>query len=312
MILFHGTLEENLKNIKKHGILDYTSDQWLMEITGRKFCCVSPQPTSGEGGNASYFAYGFVKTKNQAGYLVVLDVPREILKSKIIAILDNKTLDDYVKFHFFPRQEFQEIGYTLFQKLIEHQQKDRYFQKLPFSCEQKIVEPKDIPYQKDQRAYYKKIRDQRFMASLLGLQITDELWDLIQLFGSWEAFFEFLKMHFGQISTLDYEAFQAKAWQNVAQFWTEFYQRFPLPITQERQQHIQDWFSPKWLRSRQLTEPTENCQILCQSIEPSSVVGFIKITTPSGFAERFRNFRSKSAFSTEVWKEVHQLIKQKD
>ena len=50
MILFHGTIESNLKSIKKHGILDATQDQWITEVTRSKVCCVGSQPTAGAGG----------------------------------------------------------------------------------------------------------------------------------------------------------------------------------------------------------------------------------------------------------------------
>lgn len=308
MILFHGTLEDNIKNISKNGILEYTKDQWLTEITQRNICCFSNQPTSGEGGNAAYFAYGFVKTKQQNGYLVVLDVPRAELQSKIVAIFDNKTLDDYVRFHFFVREEFRHIGYSMWEKMTEYRRKDRHFQKFGDVPQRRAAQDNELQkYTSDQRAYYKKLRDERYVYDFCGLVITDEIWDLLQFLGSWETVYDFLTLHFANWST-PYEQFHTNGSQNHAQFWRSFYTQHPLQIKEERLQHYRSWFAPTWLEQRQLKEPSENCQILCQKIEPQHIVGFIHITTPSGFAARFRNFRSKSSFVTEVWKEVHRLL----
>lgn len=308
MILFHGTLEDNIKNMRKNGILEYTKDQWLTEVTHCNICCLGNQPTSGEGGNAAFFAYGFVKSKQQDGYLVVLDVPQAILQKKIVTIFDNKNLDDYVKFHFFVREEFRHVGYSLWQKMTEYKRKDRHFQKFGEIPRRKNAKDKEIEqYTSDQRTYYKKLRDERYVYDICGLTITDEVWDLTQFLGSWETVYNFLTLHFTAWGD-SYTEFAETGPQSHAQFWQQFYAKHPLEITDARQQHYQNWFSPAWLEQRQIKEPSENCQILCQKIEPQYIAGFIKITTPSGFAERFRNFRSKSAFVNEVWKEVHRLL----
>ncbi len=310
MILFHGTLEENLKNIQKNGILAYTADQWIMEVTQQKVCCISNQPTSGEGGNPAYFTYGFAKSKNQEGYLIVLDVPREILQKKIIVIFDNKVLDDYVKFHFFVREEFRKIGFLLWEKMTEYQNCDRYFRKFDDRIHKRLAsEEEQNLYTQDQRSYYKKLRENRYVYNISGLLISDELFDMMKYIGNWQRVYEFLQLHFNQ-NKLDYKIFEQSKSKEHEKYWKNFYTNFPLTIDEDRNENFRDWFSPNWLAKRQITEPNENCQLLCKPIEPCYIAGFIKITTPSGYAERFRNFRSKSVFISEIWKEVHRILKE--
>lgn len=309
MILFHGTIEGNIKKIKKDGLLDATQDQWLLEVIKNKVCCVSNHPTSGEGGNAAYFAYGHPKIKNQDGYLVVIDIPKSVFQDKLLAIFDNKILDDYVRFHFFVREEFRHIGRKLLLAMTEYRQQDRYFNKLDEKMTKRQGKENDraLFNPQDQRHYYKKIRDseQRMMYRLLGLEFSDEFFEFINYIGRWRPFYQFLQLHFAAV-----QHEQMQNWQALdhAQYWQNFYRSFPLKIEQPKQQHWQNWFSPQWLSQKRTTELTENCQILMESIDKEYIKGAIKITTPSGFATPFRSCRAKGGFAKLIWKEVHKII----
>lgn len=316
MILFHGTIEENLKSIKKQGILDATKDQWLTEITKQQVCCLGSQPTAGEGGNPAYFAYGNQKAKNQNGYLTVIDVPLEFLEKKVLIILDNKILDDYVRYHFFQREEFSQVGYALWEKIQAYKAtKDRYLRSLEKYLEVRPANKEDkiIHAPRDQRIYYKKVFDKRDrkMYSLLDIEFSDELYTLIEKIGKWEPFYEFLRHHFETITPKAYKAFQKEHRGNALnKYWKKFYTLFPLKPSEEKYTYLENWFSPLWLSSRTMREVSKNCQILSHKVPPKYIKGFIQITTPSGFAKRFKSFRSSSRFLSEVWKEALKIAKQ--
>ncbi|WP_372364462.1 hypothetical protein [Candidatus Uabimicrobium sp. HlEnr_7] len=309
IILFHGTIEENVKKIKKEGLLDNTTDQWILEVTQRNVCCVSNQPSSGEGGNAAYFAYRNPKIKNQNGYLVVIEIPEEIYRNKIIAIFDNKILDDYVKFHFFIREEFRNIGYELFSKLRTHREQHKDFTKLDeITKRQGNEQDRLIVSPSDQRLYNKHLKEnERYIYQILGIEITDEFWNFIEVLGKWETLYQFLHIHFANIDAQKYQNFCKDAPNKLDQFWRSFYTSFPLQIDDLRHEYFKDWFSPNWLDSRRLTKETNNCQILTEAIELQHILGFIKITTPSGFAGDFRSSRLHGGFASLVWKEVDKL-----
>ena len=314
MILFHGTIESNLKSIKKNGILDATQDQWITEVTRIKVCCVGSQPTAGEGGNPSYFAYGNPKAKVENGYLVVIKVPLEFLQEKVIAVFNNRNLDDYVRYHFFPREEFAKVGFPLWQKLRSYKEtEDRYLRSLEQHFDTRPATDTDriIKSPKDQRLYYTKVFDknQRNMYSLLGVEFSDELYSVIQKIGKWEPFYEFLHHHFEKMTPENYSSFHEKhRYRPLPEYWEAFYQHFPIEPAEDKYIYLQDWFAPKWLSSRKITEITKNSQILCRSIPPEYIKGFLHITTPSGFARRFKSFRSSSRFLGEVWKEALKIV----
>ena len=304
MIFFHGTLEENLKKIKKHGLLNLTSDQWIYEVVQQNVCCISSQPTSGEGGNASFFAYGSTKVKNQNGYLVVVELPKDIFEQKRITIFDNKVLDDYVRYHFFIREEFRNIGYALYQTLTDYQKSDSLFKRL---SDHLISTHSEITYDQDQSRYYKSLyKGEKKYFSLLGVVFTQEFYDFIQHVGNWESIYQFLKFHFSKVDNEQWSNLQESSPDN-ASFWKNFYQNFPVATEEVKHKYIKKWFSPDWLKTRQEKKITHNSQILTQQIEHNYIKGFIKITTPSGFAERFRSCRSGAGFAKEVWREVNKL-----
>jgi len=313
MILFHGTLEENLKSIKKNGLLAATKDQWLIEAIQKQACCTAKNPVSGEGGNPSYFAYGNIKSKNQDGYLVVMDVPKEELASKIIAIFDNKTLDDYVRLHFFIRHEFRLMGKELFLRMTKHKEKDYYWKKLPGEIRKRPAKEQDalLFSPQEQHQYYKKLKEERYVYTFLGIEISDEMYDFFQFLGQWPILYEFLGLHYKGDSE-KYKEFESNAPSNNAEYWKKFYHSFPIFLSDPKKQNFQNWFSPQWLLSKKLEDFNENCQILSSSLSPEYLVGFIKITTPSGFVQPFRSCRSKSGFSKEIWKQVHEIASQRD
>ena len=305
MILFHGTLEDKIKKIKKSGLLSLTNDQWIQEIVKQNVCCVSSQPTSGEGGNASFFAYGSSSVKNQNGYLVVFDLPQNVFEEKLITIFDNKVLDDYTRHHFFVREEFRCIGYQLYQALYDYKKTDYNFKDIRkhFSSIQA-----EVSYTKDQSQYYKNLyKGEKKYFEILKITLTQEFYDFIQHIGNWESFYHFLELHFLSIDLETWLNFQEKTSQKNDIFWKTFYQHFPLNISQVKHKNLENWFSPQWLEKRQENNIGHNSQILMQQIEPDYIKGFIKITTPSGFAERFRSCRSGAGFSKEVWREVHRM-----
>lgn len=332
MILFHGTVEEYIKDIKKNGLQAITTDQWLLEVTGKKIACFSKRPVSGEGGNPLFFA----RRKGQNGYIVVIDIPHQVLvKEKLVAIFDNKILDDYVQMHFFVRHEFREIGYSLFLALQKHQKSDSRFAKLAGQVNRRPAIETDLLIQSphDQRAYYKEIRKQqdRFMASLLGLEITDELWDFIQYLGGWETLWQFLCKHFEKVPQDTWKGFQEKtAHLGHKEFWQTFYQNFTLNIDEPRYKHWANWFSHRWLSERcisdniedendkqsqlwlmghKLSDMGKNTQILASAMEPKYVLGTIQITTPSKLLPEFVYQNTKSGIVQAVWDRVEKMQK---
>ena len=307
MILFHGTLEENIKNIKKNGLRSHTLDQWIVEVTNKKVCCVSNQPTSGEGGNASFFAYGNAQVKNQNGYLVVIEIEPGDFAQKLITIFDNKILDDYVRYHFFIREEFRAIGYDLFRAIEEYSCKDHLLRRLDNYFSE--VDDAQISYDQDQKQYYRKLyKDERKNYSVLEIVMSDEFYDFIQIIGKWKPFYRFLQLHFENISEDAYRSFvTANHHVDNKRYWENFYTSFPVKAAQAKENYFENWFSPQWLGARQQREVSDNCQILLSDIETNCIKGFIHITNPSGFAGKFRSCRSKSGFAKEVWKEVHRL-----
>lgn len=331
MILFHGTIEEHIKDIKKKGLMAVTTDQWILEVTGKKVACFSKRPVSGEGGNPLFFA----RNKGQNGYIVVIDIPHHVLvKEKLIAILDNKTLDEYVQMHFFLRHEFREIGYPLFLAMQKHRTTDSLFKKMDSKVSKRPAKESDtlIFHPHDQREYYKELRksEDRFVAQLLDLEISDELWDFIQYLGGWEPLWKFLGKHFEKIPLETWKTFQEKTVHLPhKEFWKTFYQSFPLSIDEPRYKNWQNWFSHLWLMERRITDTEEesnergsnlwlighklseigkNCQILAGNMEPQYVLGTIQITTPSKILPEFL-YQTKSGIVQAIWDRVDTMLK---
>lgn len=313
MIFFHGTSEENIKNIKKNGILAATSDPWILEVTGGNVCCLSKEPASGEGGNAAYFA-GRTKNQKQNGYLVAIRIHREkIMTEKLLCIFDNKELDDYVRYHFFVRQEFKEVGYNLYADIKKYVTKDHDLAKIEQYVESEDVssfENKFSFHVTEQRNYYKNISPkQNKIYTVLETKISDELYSFIQLLG-WQKFYLFLELHFKNTPKEEWQKLVNKNIGRDQIFWEKFYQKFPLKIT-PRDSYFQNWFSSEWLAERSLDDISDNCQILTKSIESEYILGIIQITTPSGVIAKFKSCKTKQGFSRIVWKEVNKILEKK-
>ena len=203
MIFFHGTIADNIKNIKKYGLLDATTDQWILEVTGKNVCCLSKEPSSGEGGNAAYFA-GRTKNCKKDGYLVVVRFHREILeKEKLITIFDNKILDDYALFHFFIRDEFRRIGYMLYEALAAYQTSDPNFSQWQntITCREAKEEDAVIFETQEKKKYYRQLYEEgkRHVYCISGIDASDEFMDFIKKIGGGKQFYEFLSRHFKEI-----------------------------------------------------------------------------------------------------------------
>ena len=193
--------------------------------------------------------------------------------------------------------------------------KDRYLKSVQKYLEHRPAKEEDaiINSPQDQRAYYTKVFDkhERRMYSLFQIEFSDELYTLIQKIGIWEPFYEFLRHHFESISPEEYQQFlEESQCRPLPQLWEKFYQGFPIKPAEAKYTYLQDWFSPKWLSSRKMDKVSKNCQILSHRVPPEYIKGFIQITTPSGFAKRFKSFRSSSKFLSEVWKEALKIAKQ--
>ena len=229
----------------------------------------------------------------------MLKLPIEFLQEKVIAIFDNRDLDDYVRYHFFPREEFAEVGFDIWQKLRDYKySQDRYLHCIEDHLSERPAAEHDriIQSPKDQRAYYTKIfdADQRKMYSLFGVEFSDELYSLIQMLGKWEAFYEFLRHHFEKITNNNYQVFcQKYGYRPLPEYWQQFYQYFPIEPAENKYLYLQHWFAPQWLNSRKISEITQNSQILCHRIPHEYIKGFIHITTPSGFAKTLQGFPLK-------------------
>ena len=312
MIFFHGTGEKHLKDIKKHGLLPLTTDQWILEVTGENICCLAKEPVAGEGGNAAFFA-GRTKSRTENGYLVVIRIHRRLLLAqKLLAIIDNKTLDDYVQHHFFMREEFRLIGDKLFLALENYRQ-HASFDELTDKMSRRPANNHDrlIFAPTDQRDYYKKLQDprrSRYVYQLLGLEFSDDFWQFIQTIGSWENFYQFLAFHFDSIAATTYRNFLAGVDSDLSRFWQNFYTTFPPRTDAFRQRCFQNWFSCDWLRQRFLTDISENCQIWTRAIEPEHILGCFQVTTPTGVLPEFRSQRTKSGFSRAIWKKVNRIL----
>lgn len=310
MILFHGTTEENVKSIRKNGLFAATKDQWLLEVTeDQNICCLSQRPVSGEGGNPLFFA----RSKKQNGYIVVIKIHFTTLVSeKLLAIYDNKTLDDYTQKHFFVRQEFREKGYALFQALRDYSQRDKIediIVKRPVTDEDAIIHTPD-----DQRSYYKEFREEekRYVVEVLDLEISDEFYDFVRHIGTWSTFYEFLNLHFQKLAPEQWQKFiDDNHYLKHRQFWDRFYQTYPLEINDPRQEHWVNWFSPQWLMSRETKDLEnkihKNSQILVSSIEPEYILDIIHITTPAGLLPEFR-YKAKSGTTQAIWKKVDAIL----
>ena len=300
MIFFHGTSENFLKDIKKNGLRSVTDDQWLTEITGEKFCCIASKPNAGEGGSPSYFAVQGARERNCDGYLVVMDVEEN---NDFLAILDNKVLDDYVRFHFFVREEFRKVGYEMYKVW----KKKSY----PNLKKRRARENDSIIFDaRDQRGYYKDLRkeDNRFMYDVLGIEVSDEFVDFIEHVGLGKPFYHFLQIHFTNVDENEYREFNTQYEEDHCEFWRSFYAKFPLKITEKKWQYVNEWFSPKWLQERKLDKANRNSQVLIKSVTPDCIVGFIHIASPSGFIKKFRPSKAKGgSFSQMVWREVFQM-----
>ena len=300
MIFFHGTGEKHLKDIKKHGLLPFTTDQWILELTGENICCLSKEPVAGEGGNAAFFA-GRTKSCTENGYLVVVYIHRQsLLEKKLIAIIDNKILDDYVQHHFFMREEFRQIGSELFIALEKYRQQEN-FDDLADKMTRRVANNGDwlIFTPADQRGYYKDLhapQQSRYVYQLLGVEFTDDFWQFVQTMGKWDNFYQFLSFHFANISGATYRNFSASAGPDLSRFWKSFYQTFAPMVGEDRYRSFQNWFSSDWLDQRCLSNISENCQIWTRAIEPQYILGNIHVTTPTGVLPEFRSQRTRSGF----------------
>ncbi|BBM85649.1 hypothetical protein [Candidatus Uabimicrobium amorphum] len=311
MIFFHGTVEEHIKNIKKTGVKAATTDPWILEITKENVCCLSKEPASGEGGNAAYFA-GRTKNQKQNGYLVAMRIHRsEIMQQKLIAIVDNKQLDDYVRYHFFPRQEFREVGFSLYTTLDEYRKRDHSFRRVDTFIQEKSVNDFAQKFSfavKEKRQYYCDILpEQHKCYQLEEVSISDELHGLILAIG-WKTFFDFLQLHFAHFTQQKWDEFTQNAPYQDDAFWKMFYERYPLQISDDRYSYFANWFSPQWLQDRFLQDIEENCQIWVKSMEPQYILTTIHITTPSGVVSKFKSCKTRQGFSRMVWKEVNKVL----
>ncbi|WP_372366633.1 hypothetical protein [Candidatus Uabimicrobium sp. HlEnr_7] len=312
MIFFHGTIEEHVKNIKKSGIKAVTTDPWILEITQEQVCCLSKEPASGEGGNAAYFA-GRTKNQQQNGHLVAVRIHRnEIMSKKLIAIVDNKQLDDYVRHHFFIRQEFREIGFLLYKKLNLYRVRDGRFKRItPTKHNVDNFEQKFSFSAKESRSYYCDILPSNHSKyDIEGISVSDEMYTFICSLG-WEAFFDFLQLHFANIDESKWNDFVKDAPYKDDLFWKKFYRNYPLKIEDSRYNYFTNWFSPDWLQQRFLNDIEENCQIWVKSIESSYILTTIHITTPSGVVAKFRSCKTRQGFSRMIWKEVNKILEKK-
>ncbi|WP_372370193.1 hypothetical protein [Candidatus Uabimicrobium sp. HlEnr_7] len=301
MIFFHGTSEIFLKDIKKNGLCSVTDDQWLTEITGENFCCIASKPNAGEGGSPSYFAVRGARDRNCDGYLVIIDIEEN--NSDVLTILDNKILDDYVRFHFFVREEFRLLGYELF-KVWKKKSEPHLKKRKAKQTDRCIFSPCD------QRGYYKDLRkdENRYVYNILGVEVSDEFLSFMQHVGIGEPFYQFLQLHFASIDESVYHNY-CNTNTDLKSFWQNFYTRFPLQISQKKWQYINEWFSPSWLEKRSLKKATRNSQVLIKSVAPENIAGFMHISSPSGFIKKFRPGKSKGgSFSQMVWREVFQMI----
>lgn len=311
MIFFHGTVEEYIKDIKKTGIKAATTDPWILEITGENVCCLSKEPASGEGGNAAYFA-GRTKNQKQNGFLIAVRIHRnEIMQQKLIAIVDNKQLDDYVRYHFFTRQEFREIGFSLYMALDEYRKRDHSLRRISDFIKEHSVDDFAQKFSfvvKEKRQYYCDILPEQHKRYQIGeVSISDELYAFIQSLG-WKTFFEFLELHFAQFTEEQWCEFVQNTPYQDDVFWKNFYERFPLQIHDDRYSYFGNWFSPQWLKDRFLQSIEENCQIWVKSMEAQYILTTIHITTPSGVVSKFKSCKTRQGFSRMVWKEVNKVL----
>lgn len=305
MILFHGTIEKNIKNIKKHGLLNTTNDQWITEITQENVCCISNEPTSGEGGSPIHFAGRHMRSINQNGYLVVCSLLQEEYEDKLIVIFDNKELDDYARYHFFLREEFREIGFELYQMLkkVDH-----------FDDLKPILISNSLEHSsKDQKVYYKDLGQANVSQhEINGIVISSDVIEFVKNIGSWKQLYEFLSFHFKDIDSATYYNFVNKAPYSNLKYWKLFYEYFP-PQNQKKQWH--KWFSSDWLESRKLLTPTKNCQILMKSIEAKYISGFVHVTNSSGIVSHLcpikRQYKrqARMTLSKRIWRQVYRMLK---
>lgn len=314
MILFHGTMEEHIKSIKKSGLQNRTHDQWLVELVGQNVLCLSNEPTSGEGGSPIYFAGRQAKAKNANGYLVVVSIPQKVLRAKLICVLDNKILDDYVRYHFFVREEYRQVGYPLFLALQNWKANPVH---VSFDEQKLISSPVSIEVEslasKDQRTYYRDLGIKPQTYTILGIPVSDLFIQFIKHIGSLERFYHFLELHYAYIAAGLFEKFQIRcAPLDHAMYWKEFYAQFLQPIFDLRDAHIREWFSSHWLFARKSSEIYRNCQILLSSVEPEFIVGFIHVTNGSSIVPAFRPRKPgdapKYTMAKRIWREVNRML----
>lgn len=308
MILFHGTTEDSIKNIKRGGLLASTQDQWIMEVTDKNVCCVASEPTSGEGGSPIYFAGRHSRSNNQNGYLVVVSLPIEIYHEKLIAIFDNKTIDDYAQYHFFLREEFRQKGFELYKILHKIKAKNSSLDGIPI---QKKTQQLTITSQ-DQSTYYKQLsyRNTPISYEMENLCFTEHLYQLVKFMGGWKFFYDFLHLHFANVDDISFRKFNQRPPKCNALFWQRFYQRYPHEHT-----HLAHWFSPQWLKNKMQQTAQHNSQILMSSIEPQYIVGFIHVTNAAGVVSRFRPVKkhhkrqARYTLGKRIWREVYRMLK---
>ncbi|WP_372369046.1 hypothetical protein [Candidatus Uabimicrobium sp. HlEnr_7] len=306
MILFHGTTEDNIKNIKRNGLLASTQDQWIMEVTKENVCCLSNEPTSGEGGSPIYFAGRHSRSNNQNGYLVVISLPVETFIEKRIAIFDNKIIDDYAQYHFFLREEFRQKGFELYKTLTKINAKN--LDSIPI---QKIEQRLIVPSQ-DQRTYYKKLpySERELSYKIENIILSEHLYQFIKFIGGWNCFYDFLHFHFSTFSDDTYKKIKQRSPRHNADFWQQFYQRYS-----QGHPHFQEWFSPLWLKNKMQESACKNSQILTSSIEKKYIVGFIHVTNAAGVVSRFRPVKkhhkrqARYTLGKRIWREVYRMIR---
>ena len=308
MILFHGTTEDNIKNIKKNGLLASTQDQWIMEITKKNVCCLSNEPTSGEGGSPIYFAGRHSRSNNQNGYLVVISLPVEVYDQKLLAVFNNKTIDDYAQYHFFLREEFRHKGLELYKIFKKIKAENPYFEDLPIKKKGKNLV---IPSQ-DQRTYYTELPYWNIDSSyqIEHVVFSEHLQHFIRCMGGWNFFYDFLHFHFADVDDASFRKFNRSAPSCNAAYWKRFYDRYP-----KQHPHFSHWFSPKWLEQKQQQAQSHNSQILIESIETEYIVGFIHVTNAAGVVARFRPIKkhhkrqARYTLGKRIWRQVYRMLK---
>lgn len=317
MILFHGTIEEYIKNIKKDGLQSRTSDQWLVEIAHKNVLCLSSEPTSGEGGSPIYFAGRHKRAKTSNGYLVVISIPQKNLLEKLICVFDNKVLDNYVRYHFFVREEYRNVGYPLFVALRDWKQSHP---SISLDEANLISGPTDVEEQElissDQHTYPLDLGIKPQIHNILGITVSSFFVNFIKQVGLLEHFYHFSELHYAHIQPEKFQKFHSWATRldNIT-YWQEFYRQFPQPIAHSRDMNIQEWFSSQWLAHRKSPQIHRDCQLLLGSIDPQYIVGFLQVTNGSNILPIFRPRKPEDApkytMAQRIWRQVNRMLDKK-